>query len=232
MQSAVSQSKCNFSFLFWELDLICHFVVIDCMFLFLQALLAVVSFLLGQLQILPIQGLVLCLRLLLNVVLINFCSRRALQWIPPVNFILQVTACTDHKSIFCCLAQSSPHTVQCTQKLEKKESPRLLQWSQNKFNCLTCNSSVIINWHVLISFLEIKLSPSIWQSHRGCLAMKSSSKLRCWWNKCLSGRKWGNLHQNFYYGYAATRTYQRLVSTIHNWLNDIWPQIRGYSSSC
>lgn len=62
-----------------KLDYICHFAVIDCMFLFLQAPLAVMRLLSCQLQILPIQGIVLCLRSLVNVVLINFGPRRALH---------------------------------------------------------------------------------------------------------------------------------------------------------
>lgn len=126
---------------------------------------------------------------------------------------------------FFCLAQSCPHTVQCTQK---KNPQACYTRSQNKFNCLTYNSSVIINWHVLLSFLEIKLFPAVLAVTQGLLDNEIIFKAKAFMKWMPFWKKVWQLASEFWLWLYCNQN----LSSIYNCLNDIWPQIDGYRSPC
>lgn len=79
---------------------------------------------------------------------------------------------------------------------------------ESKFNSLTYNNSVTLNWHILLSYLEIKLFPSALAETQGLPGNEIIFEAQVFMKQMPFWKKVGNLHQNFYYAYAVSRTHQ------------------------
>lgn len=89
---------------------------------------------------------------------------------------------------------------------------------ESKFNSLTYNNSVTLNWHILLSYLEIKLFPSALAETQGLPGNEIIFEAQVFMKQMPFWKKVGNLHQNFYYAYAVSRTHQEtFINSYYYW---------------